>query len=79
MSKKFVKINGKYLIEEFDTAQCHIEICWCGFAYNSEDIYAIISKHNANGIENIRFGNEMQIKSMKRSYYFKNLKNHQKW
>lgn len=79
MKYKFVKIEGECLLEEFDTTQCHIKIYWVGFAYNSEDIYCLVSKHNINNKEITRFGNKTQILSMKRSYYYKNLKTYCEW
>lgn len=69
--KKFVDIVGDFLLEEFDTTQCHIKIYWVGFAYNHEDIYCLVSKHNTNGKEITRFGNKTQILGMIRSYYYK--------
>ena len=67
------------LIGEFETTQCHIKVCYCGFAYNGEDIYCLISKHKINGKENTRFGNKTQILGMKRSYYYKNLTAYEDW
>lgn len=69
----FTKLVGEMLIEEFDTSQCHIKIYYVGFGYKGEDIYCIISKHNTNGKETIRFGNKTQTLGMKRSYYYNNL------
>lgn len=77
--KRFVNIIGDFLLEEFDTAQCHIKIYWVGFAYNQEDIYCLLSKHNANGKIVTRFGNKTQILGMKRSYYYKNVITHFEW
>ena len=79
MKKNFVNIEGDFLLEEFDTAQCHIKIFWVGFAYNNEDIYCLVSKHNINGKETTRFGNKTQILGMKRSYYYKNLVKYCEW
>ena len=80
MEGMFNRIVGAVLLEEFDTTQCHVEIYWVGFAYNYEDIYCIVSKHNINGKQNTRFGNKTQILGMKRSYYFiKNFKQYCEW
>lgn len=75
----FTNIVGDFLLEEFDTAQCHVKIYYCGFSYNKEDIYCLVSKHNIDGKEITRFGNKIQIIGMKRSYYYKNLKTYCKW
>ena len=77
--RKFVDLVGNYLLEEFDTKQCHIKIYWVGFAYNNEDIYCLVSKHKVNDKETTRFGNKTQILGMKRSYYYKDLITYCEW
>lgn len=77
--RKFVQIGGHYLIEEFDTKQCHVEIYWVGFAYNCEDIYCIVSRHKIDNKEITRFGNKTQVLGMRRSYCYTNLVSYGSW
>ncbi len=60
-------------VESFETNQCWVSIYKSDKHYKNEYIYVLTSVHKNNGKILIRFGNAVQIASIRNSYRVINL------
>ena len=56
------------LVKEFDTTQCHVSVYKTNYRAKKHDIYCIVSVHNKDGKENVRFGTLEQIQGIAKTY-----------
>ena len=62
------EIKLEELVERFETNHCWVSVHKSDKRYKNEQIYVLTSVHKNNGKTLIRFGNAVQIASIKNSY-----------
>ena len=55
-------------ILEFNSNQCQCTVYKMDFKFNGEELYCIVSYHNATGKVNTRYGNKLQMEGMINNY-----------
>ena len=60
------------ILNRFETNNCVIYVIDTEFENFGEKIYCLVSVHNKDLHQNIRFGNKVQINSMIKSYRINN-------
>ena len=53
---------------EFNSNQCQVTVYKEDFRFNDEDLYVVVSYHNATGKVNTRYGNKTQTENIINTY-----------